>query len=50
MRLWTVQPKYLDARGLATLWRAPAKLAEIKQIPQPDAHPLFDIVDGSVET
>lgn len=28
--------------------RAPAKLAEIKQVPQPEAHPLFDIVDGSV--
>jgi len=21
MRLWTVHPKYLDARGLVTLWR-----------------------------
>lgn len=29
--------------------RAPAKLAEIKQILRPEAHPLFDIVDGNVE-
>ncbi len=29
--------------------RAPAKLEQIKQILQPDAHPLFVIVDGEVE-
>jgi pyrimidine dimer DNA glycosylase len=29
--------------------RAPAKLAEIKQIPKLEAHPLFDIVPGKVE-
>jgi hypothetical protein len=29
--------------------RDPSRLAEIKQIPQPDANPLFDIVDGTVE-
>lgn len=30
--------------------RAPTKLAQIKQILQPDAHPLFVIVDGAVES
>jgi len=50
MRLWTAQPKHLDARGLVTPRKAAAKLGEIKQIPHPGAHPLFDIVDGSVET
>lgn len=29
--------------------RAPGKLAEIKRIQQPEAHPLFDIVEGDVE-
>lgn len=29
--------------------RDPGRLAEIKQLLNPDAHPLFDIVDGSVE-
>lgn len=29
--------------------RDPSRLAEIKQIPEPDANPLFDIVDGTVE-
>lgn len=29
--------------------RDPRRLAEIKQIAEPDAHPLFDIVDGAVE-
>ncbi len=29
--------------------RAPDKLAEIKRIHRPEAHPLFDIVEGDVE-
>lgn len=29
--------------------RAPARLDQIKQILQPDAHPLFVIVDGDIE-
>ena len=29
--------------------RSPLKLAEIKRILDPEAHPLFDIVDGNVE-
>lgn len=29
--------------------RDPSRLTEIKQIPEPDANPLFDIVDGTVE-
>lgn len=30
--------------------RAPGRLAEIKRTRQPEAHPLFDIVDGDVES
>ena len=38
MRLWTVQPKYLDARGLVTLRKAAAKL--LREFGNLDA--LFD--------
>jgi len=41
--------EWAHLRGKLEL-RAPAKLAEIKQIREPDAHPLFDIVAGNVET
>ena len=41
--------EWAHLRGKLEL-RAPAKLAEIKQILDPDAHPLFDIVAGNVET
>jgi len=40
--------EWAHLRGKLEL-RAPAKLAEIKQIPEPEAHPLFDIVAGNVE-
>ena len=36
MRLWTIHPRYLDARGLVALWRE-ALLAKHKSEPAPSA-------------
>jgi len=55
MRLWSVHPKYLDARGLVALWRecllAQAVLrGRTNGYGRPQSHPSFRIVSGDVET
>jgi hypothetical protein len=48
MRLWTLHPKHLDARGLVAVWRDPKRLRNLSSIKIPAPHPLFKIVSGKV--
>jgi hypothetical protein len=57
MRLWTVHPKYLDAKGPVHEWqrllgrlkrRAPDRFRQLLAVNRPVAHTLFRLAPGLV--